>query len=83
MFVVTIQDILQIANLGIIPILLWVLVQDRKVNEALRTELKDVNQRLLTMIEKSDGLQRLINQAFMDNTPLNTSRDEGKTKRLD
>lgn len=79
----TIQDILQIANLGIIPILLWVLVQDRKVNEALRTELKDVNQRLLTMIEKSDGLQRLINQAFMDNTPLNTSRDEGKTKRLD
>lgn len=79
----TIQDILQIANLGIIPILLWVLVQDRKVNEALRTELKDVNQRLLTMIEKSDGLQRLINQAFMDNTPLNTARDEGKTKRLD
>lgn len=80
---VTIQDILQIANLGIIPILLWVLVQDRKVNEQLRIELKDVNQRLLTMIEKSDGLQRLINQAFMDNTPLNNSRDEGKTKRLD
>lgn len=57
-----VTQLLQLVNAGIIPILLYIMLDDRKINKDLRDQLKEVNIQLLTMVGHTDRLQKIVSQ---------------------